>query len=332
MADVTEAQKVTRKTKNLEYPLNNPAEFKGRLKFTLLNEPGVDTGNLLNTFGDKIASVQKSAGDVVDGTTSVKEAKDNSIENIQTGLQKFHGEDNKPKTGKKVPKRTKKTVKLYLPTGLAYRDTVNYDNMDIGAMGAAAEQAAMKGGSIVKSLFDGGMQTIGAAMKGSAGGDVAKLAMIKLSAGLPDEIGGALRSAGQVTTNPNTRVLFKSVNLREFAFAFKFISTSPKEAEEVKAIIQFFREELYPTTINAGIAGASVSIGYRFPNKFLIEPLYDGKPIATKIKPCYLRDVSVTYNPTASAMFSDGNFQEIEMSLMFQETRTLQRSDVKAGF
>ena len=100
----------------------------------------------------------------------------------------------------------------------------------------------------------------------------------------------------------------------------------------MKDIIAFFREELYPTSINSGIGDAQISIGYKFPNKFLLEPLYNGKPIATKIKPCYLRDVSVTYNPTVSAMHSDGNFQEIEMSLMFQETRTLQRSDIKEGY
>jgi hypothetical protein len=204
--------------------------------------------------------------------------------------------------------------------------------MDIGGMGAAAEGAAMKGGSIAKSIMDGGISTVSDALKGGASGDVAKLAMIKLSAALPDEIQGALRSAGRVTTNPNTRVLFKSVNLREFAFAFRFIATSPKESKVVKDIIAFFREELYPTSINSGIGDAQISIGYKFPNKFLLEPLYNGKPIATKIKPCYLRDVSVTYNPTVSAMHSDGNFQEIEMSLMFQETRTLQRSDIKEGY
>ena len=333
MANVTQAEKVTRKRQTFEYPLNNPEEFAGRIKFTILNEAGVDTGNLLNAVAGAVSNAGKTAGDVVDGTKSVDDVKDDTREGVQKKLQALRGETNETVKGKSPrAKKSEKSVKLYLPAGLAYRDTVNYDNMDIGGLGAAAEQAVMKGGSVVKSLFEGGKQTIGAAMKGAAGGDTAKLAMIKLSAGLPDEIGGALRSAGQVTTNPNTRVLFKSVNLREFSFAFKFISTSPKEAEEVKSIINFFREELYPTTINAGIAGASVSIGYRFPLKFKIEPMYKNKPIATKIKPCYLRDVSVTYNPTQASMFRDGNFQEIDMTLSFQETRTLQRSDIKAGF
>jgi|TARA_B110000908_G_scaffold19741_1_gene22256 hypothetical protein len=328
MAEVTPAEKVTSKRQNLEYPLNNPDEFLGRLKFSLLEEPQ----NLVNLVADTTASVTRAGISTAEGSTTGEDAVEETRAETMAKIDAFAGVGNQTKKGKPQMNRTGQSVKLYLPTGLAYRDTVNYDNMDIGGMGAAAEGAAMKGGSIAKSIMDGGISTVSDALKGGASGDVAKLAMIKLSAALPDEIQGALRSAGRVTTNPNTRVLFKSVNLREFAFAFRFIATSPKESKVVKDIIAFFREELYPTSINSGIGDAQISIGYKFPNKFLLEPLYNGKPIATKIKPCYLRDVSVTYNPTVSAMHSDGNFQEIEMSLMFQETRTLQRSDIKEGY
>ena len=62
---------------------------------------------------------------------------------------------------------------------------------------------------------------------------------------LPTEIAGAFRSAGQVTTNPNTRVLFKSVNLREFMFAFKFIATSQKENEKKSNRLLSFSVQSY---------------------------------------------------------------------------------------
>ena len=42
-----------------------------------------------------------------------------------------------------------------------------------------------------------------------------------------------------VTMNPNTRSLFKSVALREFAFQFKFIPLSEQEHREVIKIIFF---------------------------------------------------------------------------------------------
>ena len=73
-----------------------------------------------------------------------------------------------------------------------------------------------------------------------------------------------------------------------------------------------------------------VSVGYRFPKKFQIDVLYDGKPVASKIKPCFLRDVSVTYNPTNQTMHGGDNphFTEIDMSLAFTETTTLSRKDI----
>ena len=59
----------------------------------------------------------------------------------------------------------------------------------------------------------------------------------------------AVKQASGVTLNPNTRSLFKSVALREFAFQFKFIAKSKKEADEVRKIIKFFRTELYPEAL-----------------------------------------------------------------------------------
>ena len=105
-----------------------------------------------------------------------------------------------------------------------------------------------------------------------------------------------------------------------------------REAEEVKSIIQFFREELYPTEIFDTIGDTKISLGYNFPNKFQISVEYNDEHVATKIKPCFLRDVGTTYNPQTMAMHKDGSFSEIEMTLNFQETKTLSRTDIQEGF
>ena len=93
---------------------------------------------------------------------------------------------------------------------------------------------ALKSGSgVLSSLVEGGVSTMASAITGAGGKDLASLGVQRLNASvLPIEVGLAFKSASQVTTNPNTRVLFKSVNLREFMFAFKFIATSQKEAEK----------------------------------------------------------------------------------------------------
>lgn len=306
---------------DLEYPLNNPDEYKGRIIFNVMKEPETDLGNVLGAVTSATSKLGSAAAEKLGITSPEDKAK--AVETAEGQTNSFQA-STKPRPLIDLNRQ----VSMYLPVGLQFRDNVAYENMDIG-MGAAAEAGVKRGVSAIGSLIEGGLKTLGAGLTGNASTEVAKLATVKLASRLPDELSGALKSAAGVTTNPNTRVLFKSVALREFSFAFKFLATSAKEAEEVKEIIKLFRTELYPENINLEVGGSEISIGYKFPNKFQISVEYDGDEIATRIKPCFLRDVSVTYNNTSMSMHEDGNFTEIEMTLSFQETRTLNRKDVE---
>lgn len=312
----------SKKRVNLEYPLNNPDEYKGRLVFNVMQEPETDLGNV----AEAAAGLASKLGE---GLTDAFQT--NNPEEVATNVSEFKNGANIPIVNEKPLIDLDRQVSLYLPVGLQYRDNVAYENMDLGGMGAAAERGLKSGSGAISSLIEGGLKTLTAGLGGAANKDVAKLGVVKLASSLPDEVSGAFRSAAGVTTNPNTRVLFKSVGLREFSFAFKFIATSPKEAEEIKEIIKLFRTELYPENINLPLNNgqSQISIGYKFPNKFQINIEYDGEEVATRIKPCFLRDVGVTYNNTSMSMHGDGNFTEIEMTLAFQETRTLNRKDVE---
>lgn len=303
---------------DLEYPLNNPDEYKGRLVFTVLEEPETDLGNI----ADSIGKLSKAFAGQLGGN---KQEQQKAFEEAEGTLKNF------PITGLKEPIPSNRQVSIFLPLALAFRDNVAYDNMDIGGTGAAAQMGLQGGTGALSEMINAGAKTLASGLTGSGGADMAKLGAVKLASKLPDELAGAFKAAGRVTSNPNTRVLFKQVNLREFAFTFKFLPTSQKEAEEVKEIIKLFRTELYPEDITLPVGTSSISIGYKFPNRFQIEVLYDGEYVANKIKPVYLRDVNVNYNGTAMAFHSDGNFNEIEMSLSFQESRTLNRKDVETG-
>jgi len=317
----TEGEESVRSKIELEYPRDNQ-DYQGRIIFNVMKEQETDLGDVFGNIEKLGAEGFAALGELL---SSIGSGDGSEI----TG---FEGKNEEVTT--KIKHRPLESldrqVSLYLPIGLQYRDNVAYDNMDLGGMGAAAEQGLISGRGAITSMIDGGMKTVAAGLKGAANKDVAKLGAVKLVSALPDEVTGAFKSAAGVTSNPNTRVLFKQVNLREFSFVFKFIPTSKKEADEVKEIVKLFRTELYPENIFLPLPGESaISIGYRFPNKFQIDIEYKGNPIATKIKPCYLRDVGVTYNNTAMSMHSDGNFQETEMTLAFQESRTLNRRDVE---
>ena len=236
-----------------------------------------------------------------------------------------------------IPELSSKKITLYMPMALNFRDNVGYENVDLGFSGGLVEgglgkSKGSKMADVVASVVGGTGQTL-ASLIGSQTGDLATLAALQVNVvakALGEGAVSAVRQAGGVRLNPNTRSLFKSVALREFAFQFKFIAKSFAEAEEVKKIIHFFRKEIYPEDINISVGGNEVSVGYKFPKKFQITALYDGKPVASKIKPCFLRDVSVTYNPTNQTMHGGDNphFTEIDMSLAFTETTTLSRKDI----
>lgn len=313
--------------KNLEYPLNNVDDYKGRIVFDVMKEAETDLGNVIGSIADIAKGGKEALKEEVRKVTESTNPSD-TVEAIEG----HRGNGNAVQTvaTPNLAKPVGRRVSLYLPVGLQYRDAVSYDNMDLGGMGASAEAGLKSGGSAIGAIIQGGMKTLQAGLTGAANKDVAKVSAVKLVSALPDEVQGAFKSAAGVTSNPNTRVLFKAVNLRDFSFTFKFIPTSAKEAEEVKEIVKLFRTELYPENIKLDVpGGSSISLGYRFPNKFRINIEYNGEQIATKIKLCYLRDVSVTYNNTAMSMHSDGNFAETEMTLAFQESRTLNRKDVE---
>ena len=234
--------------------------------------------------------------------------------------------DNKRKDPRTPDENTK--VTLYLPAGLAFNDGVTYDNVNIGAMGAAAESFIKGGGTI-----EAGAEAVGDLIKtlsGKGAQEGGKLAQSKLASFAGEEIGGAVSGVLRVKANPHTRVLFGSVPIRTFEFGFTFLPSSLKEAETVIKIIKSFRTELYPM----GIAklGETYS-GYAYPDTYDIQFLYKGKEItdAPKLLPCYLQGVNSNYNPNQMAFFKDGKFTEITLSLSFTESRTLFRQDIIEG-
>ena len=168
MAEITQAEKLTRQRQNLEYPLNNPDEYLGRLKFTVLKEPENDLGNLL----DFVTNATKNlVGNIIDTATdeqTTEEGVEKTKEELQAEADTFNGNVFVTREGPRELINTGRSVKLYMPTGLAYRDTVNYENFDLGGMGAGVEAALKGGGSVAKSIFDGGVQTLSAAIGGSA--------------------------------------------------------------------------------------------------------------------------------------------------------------------
>jgi hypothetical protein len=197
-------------------------------------------------------------------------------------------------------------------------------------VGAAAAQAVASGaslGEIAKKATGASLPSFEALQDAFTAGiktEAAQVAAIRAFGALSGAAQGAIETTTGVTLNPNRRSTLRGVGLRQFRFAFKMIPTSQDEAEMIKGIVQFFREEMYPEARFI----SNISAAYRFPSKFEIKLSYDGKKVATGILPCFLESVDVVYNPNAMAFHTDGNPQETDISLNFVEERTLSKYDI----
>ena len=223
-------------------------------------------------------------------------------------------------------------VQLYLPPSIQFSDGANYEGFEMGVSGAIAIDTMNKGetdvgkvGASIKSQVEG----LGGNL--DAGTVIAKMAdFVPLAP--TQAVQGGLRKA----TNPNTRVLFKSVALRTFQFSFKMMPTSEAEALQIERIVLSFRKQLYPT-ISGGAGGtSSTSIGYEYPDMYLIQMTLGNREVPPKVKPSFLTAVSTNFNGSSGALLASngGNqtWSEVDIALSFGEGVTLNKSDVVDGY
>ena len=320
-----------------EYPLHDTQDYKSCVEFSVLEEEQVNLGDLIGITSIFGSNETLEGGE--DESPDRKSEKETLREMKNTAnAESTEGKDDAVQT--QLAKKDNlfshqygKKVKMYLPQAIPFRDTASYDNADLGMAGGIVDAAGAAGSNLISGLAEGVGRTLGSAFTQGAGSQVGRLALTKLS--VSKYLGGegtqlAVKQAAGVTTNPNTRSLFKSVALREFAFQFKFLPLSEQEHDHVINIINFFRQELYPEDITVDVGSAKASVGFRFPNRFGIKILYNDveNKNTPRILPCYLRDVTTTFNPSNQAMHADGRFSEIDMSLAFTETRTLSKKDL----
>lgn len=212
-----------------------------------------------------------------------------------------------------------KQVELYLPQSIQFPDKVEYENQDLGAVGAA--------------IADGGDKELALPTESLGNSDVQKQLLTNIISKFSDRAGNIARARSKVAPNPNTRALFKQVGLRQFQFSFKLIPTSETEAENIKEIIKLFRTELYPEDIPFRVGEQVLSLGYKFPNRFQVEMTYAGKTIGPKIAPAYMDSFLTNYNSTGPAFFigQSGNpqFSEIDINFTLTESKTLSRKSIE---
>ena len=303
----------------MKYPLIDTEQYKGTITFTPVSEQYLD--------------ISRAASEVVNDVIA-----DQFITNQETTfsdpLSAFGGQGRQLKKNVKQIK-VSDSVTLYLPQAIAVSDMVMYERLDLGAIGAVGANAIQSGaspkqaaaaafGEAGKSAFDF------MSGRGSLSKELAGLAALRLlPSGTTENV--AKTQLG-VAVNPNTKSLFRAVELRTFGFTFKMIASSAKEADAIEQIVKIFRTELYPETINTSTSFGGAPIGYKFPNKFDIKLQYNGIELPIKFLRANLINVQTVYNQSSMGWHANGKPSEVDLTLSFGEPRTLSKQDIVDGY
>ena len=310
------------------FPIENRDKYKAYIRFT----PIIKNGPTYQT--------RASASETQSSSDNVSSAREVSIEKAAKSVveNSFSIFNNSGITGA-TERRGDQSVALYMPTPITIQDGVSIETASLGILGEGASRAMDAGSGIAgaaASAISEGMGSLIDTLKGNLTGSAAALGASRLAAGLPGAGTDAVRGSLRVTPNPNTRMIFRAVNIREFSFDFKMVPTSKREQEEIKNIVSFFRINLYPEVIKLeGTGGNSIDAGYKFPNLFEIKLMYDGKDLAKdnpnlSFKYMYLKSFTASYNSTGG-FYKDGEFNEVSIQVSFAEEFTLNRDDAKLG-
>ena len=306
---------------SLQFPKLDRDKYRGRMKFAVWQ---TIPPNISKRTQRKIKESLNSSDTILNGSG-------NNLLDPRLQNQRGFSPGSEPTfIGKTQELPTGDYCNIYLPQSIQITDGVAIENVDLGVFGSSLAGTIAQGTAPLEALINETGQALNSMadfFRGNLTQDAARAAASRLAGMGGDTISSAVRTALRTTPAPNTRALFKSVNLREFSFTFNMTPKSVEEAREITRIIKFFRSELYPETIRSG----PVPIAYKFPNRFKISIEYDNKKVATGILKSYLRNFQTNYNPNSMAFFEDGNFQEIQMSMSFVESRTLDKQDIVDG-
>ena len=217
--------------------------------------------------------------------------------------------------------KTNSLITLHIPQAPSVAYSAQWQEQDLGALaGLIAKNDAL---GIADILTSGAGAEYAARTLGA-------LANIPKEFGVDLDVSGAIQAASGKVSNPNKEQLFKSMNFRTFTFDYKFAPRSLAELEQVKEIIQKFKENMHSEKDDSGLF-------LIYPSEFDIEFRYNG--VASnwlhRIKSCALSDMRLSYgNGDTFTAFAGtkGAPSEITMSLAFKELEVLTRDDVEVGY
>lgn len=147
-------------------------------------------------------------------------------------------------------------------------------------------------------------------------------------AGKAASVNGLLSRIGGGILNPNMELLFQGPQLRPFTFVFRLSAREKEEANKIRKIIRYFKQNMAVKTVEGNLF-------LKAPNIFEIHYRQgrnksEDHPSLNRIKKCALQSCNVDYTPDGSYMtFNDENNTMVSynLTLQFQELEPVTSRD-----
>ena len=224
-------------------------------------------------------------------------------------------------------------IAMYMPPTVQvsyntdYQDTERGAGVAIAAQAFAEYQSGAAGGEVLKKS----LKRLGPEM-----GD----GLMRAALGAVDMIPGltgaqeAIEAQRGFVRAPQMELAFKGIAKRIFQYNFVMMPKSEEEAEQVRKIVQSFKENMLPemTDFGKGI-GKSVR-RLNIPNTFDIEYMYAGQSNSNlhRIGECVLESMSVSYGGDRYKAYDNGMPVVTNLSLNFKELDLVTKEKAAEGF
>ena len=250
------------------------------------------------------------------------------------------------------------TIYLPMPANLGVQYSADYQNEDLGLIGAAAVEGATnlletgsdvfkKLGTAVGNLVKGevsgastasldAVRVIGSAASKtvdnliSEGGTGAAAAVGAIAAKVGGTAKATVANVTGAAPNPHRVVLFQGVQYREHQFQYRLSPKSSAETQTITRIINNLKYYMHPE-FGGGGGGITARAFLSYPELFRIKFKNDTHLFQTL--PCVLKSLQVQYHPMGYPAYirADGDIApvEVDIQMSFQETEIITKDFIK---
>ena len=219
------------------------------------------------------------------------------------------------------------SVTLPIQPSITDSNSVQWGGEEMNALGAYAASVSYNAQTDIAGTGERVLKDLDKIFKAGNNTNVNNAVRLFL-AGKAAGVNGLLSRVGGAVLNPNLELLFQGPQLRPFNFTFRLSPRDKEEAQQVKYIIRYFKQ-------NMSVKNTEFNLFLKAPNIFTIKYHLSGNtgtehPSLNRIKYCALQSCSVDYTPDGSYMtFNDSSatMTSYNLSLQFQELEPVTEKD-----